>query len=427
MKKQILKQSLLKAIIITILFTIIHQLYSLEIIRKNIEDVGFDLTNKFIIKTKEQKTNSPKVLLFGFDDLYMKSKNLLNEQNNTNYGYIFPRSYIADFIKDIDELCTEVESKNIPKALFIDYDFSFTSLPYGKKLSYEDKYLLEVLKKKRPYTILLAKNDTYNFIEKSEDKDIQELISSKKIIFVSVKILKSVDGVARRYLTYKDYQNKIYPNVNVALWNLSHKNKLDITQIKNEFKLKDIVSNRIFLKDYKSYIKEDMCRVDYSYWTNYTKYSASCSLYEIDEDDFSNAIILLGGTYSKNTDTFEILESDINQTLKGIELQSNILMSIFYLDGQLQQINIWYSILIVFSIYFLIDFIISFIFKYFNLINEKLLLFFIFMILTLSIMLISYYLLSYYHIWFNWFVPIVLFEIYDIILYINMKRKGKQK
>lgn len=423
--KKIIKESCLKAIFVTIFFTIVHQLYYIELVRENIEDFGFDITNKYVFENIEQNTTSPKVMLFGFDDLYMKEKGLFDNENNTNYGYLFPRSYIADFIRDLDELSGEVDSKHIPKALFIDYDFSFTSLPFGKILAQEDQQLIDTLKKDRPYVILLAKNNHNNFIEQSKDNKIQQLIRDKKIVFVSVKVLASSDDIARRYLAYKDYkngtENYTYPNANMALWQLSRENRIDIDILKDNFKERDIVSNRIFLKSYKEENIEDGCKTSSSYWNNYSKYSASCSLFEIDEEDFSKAIILLGGTYSRNSDEFHILDVNADKTIKGIELHANTIMSIFYLNGQLKQIDKWNSVLLVFFIYFSVDVLVSFLLKLKVLDNEKLHLILVFALMTSLMILISLYLLLSKGIWFNWFVPLILYQIYDIVFYLKMK------
>ncbi len=421
----LIKESLLKSVLVTIFFIIVHQLYNIEIVRKNIEDFGFDITNKYVFETMEQNTTSPKVMLFGVDDLYLKQNELFDEKNNTNYGYLFPRSYIANFISKLDELSMEVESENIPKALFIDYDLSFTSLPFGKELSHEDKELIETLKQDRPYTILLVKNGINNFIEQSTDLKIQQLILEKKIVFVSIKLLTSSDGIARRYLSYKSYKNNlkedVYPSANIALWQLAKNKEINITTIKNNFKEKDIVANRIFLKSYKQENIDEDCKTSYSYWDNYIKYSASCSPFDIVEEDFSNAIILFGGTYTKNNDEFEVLNIGVSDTMKGIELHANTLMSIFYMDGQLKQMNMWWSILLVFIIYFSVDFIVSYLLKSRILENKKLHLIIVFILMTIIMIAVSLYLLISRNVWFNWFVPVALFEIYDIILYLKMK------
>lgn len=422
------KESFFKAVLITLAFAIVHQLYHIEIIRDNIEDIGFDITSKLIFENKEQDTNSPKVMLFGYDDLFLQQNNLFDKNNMTNYGYLFPRSFIASFISDLDELCEEVEKENTPKALFIDYDFSFTSLPFGKELSKEDKQLLEVLKQNRPYKILLPKNGTYNFIEQSKDKNIQKLIKEKKIIFVSVKVLKSSDGIARRYLSYKNYENKTYPNVNIALWQIYHKNLIDIKSMQNNFKEKDIIANRVFLKGYKKEYEEEGCKTSYSYWNNYTKYSAACSPFDIVEEDYKDSIILLGGTYSANSDEFQVLDVSDAKDIKGIELHANTIMSLFYLDGQLKQIEFIDSILLVLVVFFMVDLLVGFLFSFKMLDNKKLHLLITFILMTTILIVVSVYLLEKKGIWFNWFIPIILFEIYDVVSYLRMKvDKFKQR
>jgi len=428
---KLIRDSFLKACLVTIFFAIVHLLYNIEFVRSNIEDIGFDITNKMILETREQNTSSPKVILFGFDDIYMKNEGLFDEDNKTNYGYIFPRDKIAKFINDIDELCQEIEPENIPKALFIDYDFSYTSIPYGKELSKEDKILINVLKKERPYVVLLPKTETGNFIEQSKDKNIQKLIVEQKIIFVSVVFLTSSDGATRRYLSYKTYKNnrkkKLYLNVDIALWQLARNNTVDVSLAQEQFMKHDIVSNRFFLKSYKNKSIEDSCQTSQSYWSNYIMYSAYCSIFDIVEEDFAGSILMLGGTYSENIDDFKILDVVGDSRLKGVELHANTLMSIFHLDRQLMLLKFWPSIILVFSLFFLINLLIGFIFLLYFIDNKKLH-FIIVLTVTVAIMItISIYLLISKSIWFNWFVPVVIYEIFDILSHIKLKIDRFQK
>ena len=127
-----------------ILFSVTYYYYSVSFIKENVEDIAFDTINKFIINTSPTNTPGAHVLLFAIDDLYMKTHHLYDERNQSNYGYFFPRDHIADFIEKMDTFVSEIDGQNIPKALFIDYDMSFSSLPYGKELSIEDKKLLKV-------------------------------------------------------------------------------------------------------------------------------------------------------------------------------------------------------------------------------------------------------------------------------------------
>jgi CHASE2 domain-containing sensor protein len=429
MSHKIVKNAFLKAFGVTLFFLLVQLLYNLEFVRGKIEDIGFDIVNKIVIQKNQQKTQSPKILLFGFDNLYMQENDLFDEDNQTNYGYLFPRDKIADFIERVDILCSEIDEINIPKALFIDYDLAFTSMPYGKKLSQEDKKLLEVLKQKRPYIILIPKTETENFIEKSEDTEIQRLIKDGKIIFVSVSFLKSNDDVTRRYLAYQKYKDtqkveKDYVNVDVALWLLASNNKLSKDDVKQKFQQSDIISNRFYIKSYKNEYNEDGCSAAQSYWDNYTKYSVNCLLFDIAEEDFSNAIIMLGGTYRENSDTFKVLDIGSSRSVQGVELHANVLMSIFQFNGQLKALNIWISTSLVFFIFFVIDLIVESILKFYA-VTESKLYFLITLLSTVLIMAcISVYLLLEKNIWFNWFVPVVIYEIFDIIYFINTKIKN---
>jgi hypothetical protein len=79
-----LKSALWKSAVATILFGIFYLFYNTEIVRSHVEDVAFDTVNKFSIYNKEIATDTPHVLVFAFDDLYMKKNQLFDEDNISN-------------------------------------------------------------------------------------------------------------------------------------------------------------------------------------------------------------------------------------------------------------------------------------------------------------------------------------------------------
>lgn len=413
--------SLTKATLVTLFFILAQLFYDIEVVRSNIEDIGFDITNKIVLEKRTENLAAPKLMLFGFDDAYMQSEGLFDENNKTNYGYLFPRDRIGRFIADLDDFCLEVSPKNHPKALFIDYDFSYSSMPYGKNLAKEDNELLEILKKDRPYIILLPKTDQANLIEQSNDPILQQHLKEGKIVLVSVALLSSSDGATRRYLAYKQFREKTYLNADVALWQLANNNEINTTLATQSLKARDIISNRIVLKGYVNQSIEDGCQTSQSYWKNYRMYSANCSLFDIIEEDFAGSLVMLGGTYSDNTDQFDVLNIGGSESLKGIELHANTLMSLFYFDGQLEPLSFWKSVGLVFTIFLVVDLIVGMLFTSRLLRNVKLHFMIVMIVMSASMFGISLYLLLYHSLWFNWFVPVVLFEMVDLFFFVKMK------
>lgn len=410
-------ESLYKSIIATLFFILVYVFSNIEIIRANIEDISFDLLNKFSIENRLQDTNSPNVLLFKYDDFYLKEHNLLDEHNKTNYGYLFPRDKIASFINNLDEFIEELDIKKKPQSLFIDYDFSYTSLAYNKELSKEDIKLINTLKKDRPYKIYLPKTSSFNFIESSKDEKIQKLIKAKKIIFVSVGLIQSTDDIARRYLPFDEFYNyqtnkkETYKQVAISLWENS-----DETKNKTTFRNINDIENRIIFKNYEEKIDEEEYEVYLSNWEKLSVYSANYPLDEIIEENFENSIILLGGTHSNNDDTFNIGGVKGEDSLSGIEVQANSLMTLFYLDGKLEKFGFLKSIVLVFILFFIINFIIEMIFDIIGF-QDRRNLEFIVLLIVLSIVMffISSYILENYKQWFNWFIPVILFEAVEVI------------
>lgn len=413
------QESLYKSIIATIFFIIVYQFSHIEIIRSNIEDISFDLLNKYAIENKVQDTSSPNVLLFKFDDFYLKEKKLVDKRDNTNYGYLFPRDNVAAFISNLDTFLKEIEAKDRPQALFIDYDFSYTSLPYNKGLSQEDTLLLNTLKEDRDYKIYLPKTNDFNFIEQSMDIKIQELIKSKKINFVSVSLVESSDDIARRYLPSREFYNKEekqnYTQAMIRLWNHSKNNDNNI-EIHNQFTNKSDIENRIIFRNYEEKIDEDDYETYLSNWQKLFVYSANYPFDEIIEENFYNSIVLLGGAHSSNDDRFSVSSLKDADSLSGIEVHANTLMTLFYLDGKLEKYNFYKSVFIVFALFIIVNFILEILFDIFGFKDRRGLEFIVLLVVISAVMYyISYYILTEYKQWFNWFIPVILFEAIEII------------
>lgn len=404
-----IKQVFLKAFATSILFILVYLFYSNEWVRENIEDAAFDIVSQFSIKSTTAETNSSNILIFGIDDIYMKEHSLYNSENKSNYGYMFPREYVAQFIEDLDEFVAEIEHQNNPKALFIDYDMSFTSLPYGKELSSGDKKLLEVLKIPRKYTILLPKTNSYNFLEKSNDPELKVAIANKQIVFVSVSFLKSRDNTIRRYQGYKQFKeenvSQSYIGVGIALWQLLHNNSIDFHKMKQIFFKDDIVGNRIWIKAYKNFYLEDGCSIQPSYWNKLTKYSANCSFFDIPEEDFASSILILGGTHTQNDDNFNIYNILNAESFSGVDLHANTLMTILNLNAPMQRLSLLNSLIIIFLTLFLTALFIPWIFSKLKIDNSRREVFFTVLLDTIILIVLSIYLLREEHLWFNWLVP----------------------
>jgi len=422
-KRKLIKHSIYKSIIVTLLFIFVYQLYNIEIVRNKFEDAGFDITAKMFFSTKAEKVpNAPKVVVFGFDDLYMQKNHLFDEDNATNYGYLFPRLHIANFIKELDTITATQKrlNKKMPKALFIDMDVSFGSLVDGN-LSKEDEALLDVLEEvNRSYPIIFPKTQTANFIEFSNRAKIQEMIKSKQIIFASVGLRNSLDNATRRYVTYKKIHNRYdantttYMNAQIILWNRLKAKDGNITLVQKSFEEHDIIANRILFKQYqKAKYLNPLTKM--SYWENYRYYSAEYHFHGSDEDVYSDAVVMLGTTYHNNNDTFEVLSTSNAINMAGVEVQANVLLTLFYLNGQLKPFPLWATILVVFVLVFLIDYGVAYLLYRLNKKENKWTTVGV-LVLALGLMLLASLILLHYGYWFNWFIPMILYDLIDVIL-----------
>jgi hypothetical protein len=415
-----MKKVLQDSILVSFVFLICQLFYNIEIVRSNVEDIAFDAINKYIIKENQVNVNAPNIFVLAIDDTYMVANKLFDKNRKPNYGYLFPRDKLASIIVKVDNLCDNIDKENIPKTLFLDYDMEFTSMPNGKILSKEDKKLLEILKEPRSYTIVLPKSNAYNFIQYSQDSTIQKLIRNKKIVFASVKFLKTSDGIVRRYSAYKSFkefngQVVSYPNVDVLLWYMiRHGSIPTIKDINSTFFQDDIIANRIKIKAYKD-SKDESSVIQYSYWNNLVKLSAKKNLFEIDEDDYKNSIIMVGGTYHGNSDRFDVLDLLTKEKISGVDLHANILLTLLSFNEQVQTLPLYYGLATVFITFFLISLLISkilLVLKLYNTNYEFIVVLFVQIVILISI---STYLLIYYNLWFNWFTPLIVFKIVEVI------------
>ena len=419
------KYSIYKSFIVTLLFIVVYQLYNVEMVRDKFEDAGFDLTSKWFFSTKEEKApHAPKVTLFGFDDLYLKKNALFDEDNRTNYGYVFPRSHIAKFIKRFDKVSERLVKYKLqpPKALFVDFDFSFGTLLEGN-LSVEDEAFLDLLEAKpnRAYPIVFPKTQTANFIEYSTRPIIQQMIKEKKILFASVGFTIAKDNATRRYVAYRAFHNptegnRTYPNVSIVLSKLIAGEDVNVSAIKDEFKEKDIIANRIMFKEYQpnSY-KNPLENKQKSYWQDVVFYSAYHHFNGAVDELYEDSVVMVGTNYKNNGDIFEVLASGNSTEMTGMEVHANTLMTLYYFDGQLKALKMWLMILLVFVLVFFLDFGVAYLLFRLNKKENKWTNVAV-LVLVLVVMLMVSLLLLKHSLWFNWFIPMILYDLIDVIL-----------
>lgn len=428
------KETVNKVFISIILTMFVYSFYYIEFIRENVEDFSFDLVNKFILSTQEKKVDAPNLLLLKIDDNYLKEEKLLDKNGETTYGYLFPRKYLAQIITNIDVVISDMDKENRPKALFVDYDISYKSDPNNIIYTQDDLSLIEVLKKDRQYKIYLPKTSNHNFVENLDDETIQKKIKSKDIVFVSVDLTVSNDGVSRRYYPYQKYlsnnqEETIYPLVDIELYKQLKGNIEDITKNFSQNKIA-LVENRIIFKDYKEKETIDNSEFIQSYWKNLKLFSANYPLDYIPEEDFKDAIIYLGGSHSNSDDFFQ--KDTFNKEISGIEMHANALMTIFYFDGKLNRLPITYALLIIATVILLSDVVVKWIIlkikgkenlsKFVEFLKNDAYIFLVFGILFV----ISYYILVEYKQWFNWFIPSLMATFVPVLTvsYNFIKRKN---
>ena len=455
------KESLWKAILASLLFLLLNTFSQYNVIRENVEDFAFDITNEWSISKKEQATASERVTVFAFDNQYMADNGLFDidedsdqkEKNIANYGYVFPRENLAQFIEQLDarvEKLSIIPSFTCPKALFIDFDLSFPTgtskkqTPLAENLTKGDKHLLTTLEKpKRCYKILLAKNNTHHYVKDYANSQLKQLIEDKRIRFVSPYFHASADGSStiRRHEPIKKIAGTTYPSAAIALWQISKTGMIDVTAVEQQFTdaVKDnsknskvvqknrgnVNDNMILIKHYKR--PENYNCPEKSYWSQLRKYAVGCTK-EIPHTDLNNTVLMLGGTYQENSryalganDYHNVLNFMDGEPMAGVDIHANTLMTLFYLDqtnGTVLKAPVmkplWMptSLLVIFISFFLIDFFIAYLLQRKEINNKELHFILLLIINTLVLYSISlYFLNSEKHQWFNWAISSILNDI----------------
>lgn len=404
-----IKSSLQKAFFTVLLSAFVYYLYHIEFIRSHVEDFAFDIVNELVMFNVEEKIESPNVLLFKIDTKYLQDQKLIDENNETLYGYFFPRDKIAAFIDSIDNFLVH-NPASCPKAIFIDFDLSYSSDLDGHSLTSQDVQLIDTLKKERCYTVLLPKLQNKNFIEFSSDAIIKEKINRKKIMFVSTGLTEAGDKISRRYYPYEKYkeknlQDKYYLNGPITMWS-SYKG-INPESLKNYFNTGRIslIENRIIFKNKHFFENDDKFEALQSDWKNLTIYSANYPLNNIPVEKVKDAFVFLGSVHAGSNDSF-VMDS-FDTEISGVEMHANALMTLFYLNGKLNRLTIFETSLLVFIIVFGIDILVQIIGNKIYFVKD-----YAYPIIIISSIIlmfsISVFLVLVYKVWFNWAIMSLL-------------------
>lgn len=435
------KQSFIESLIAMLLFYAIYLGKSTELVRGFAGDTAFSYLNSLVFSGIESNDSlDTPVVVYKVDKTYLKDTGLWDEHNESTYGSQLPRSIIATFIDRLDTLPKEKQ----PLAFFIDYDMESGSSSFDMKekrlwISDDDKIFLDTLAKERSYPILLPKTSHRNFVEeyaKQADGDatskmIAQKIDKEKIIFVDVEFLVS-DHTAYRYNPMKQYEtdDKIYYSVSLVLWQLSKKKdselrlkEIDELYAPEEFTDQNKVKKQgaaLFLSNilYKqgTIINADDGEEIFN-WTNLRALSAYHLMRVKDPGLTPETIVILGHDDKKQ----DLHNTTLGKKVSGALVHAQAIETVLFLDGKLEYLSLFISFIIIFITFFTVTLLVRY---YMQNMNE-LIKFFTELILLVTILLaISSYVLVEYKQWFNWFIPIIIFYVDDMVML--MRQHWKQ-
>ena len=103
-------------------------------------------------------------------------------------------------------------------------------------------------------------------------------------------------------------------------------------------------------------------------------------------------------------------------SMYGIDIHANALMTKLWLKGNLEKLNIFVGIILVFIIIFIVDLVMEIIFELKKWQANTKSEFVVTLFVSVIIMgWLSIYILETYQLWFNWIAPFILFEILELL------------
>lgn len=437
------RKNIFKILFAIFVYIVLVNLIKIDQIR-SIDDSAYDklvvdFINVYEDNFESLNTKTPsKVNVFLIEDQYLKDYNLVK------YGNYFPRESMSSIVESLNYSIEEMQSP--PKAVFIDFDFHYTELPFGRKLSVNDiKLVKELLILAKSTVVLIPKNEKFHFIENYLQ---QNDLNIKNIKFVSPNFRVTDDSISRRFQPYNIIDEKIYLHADLVLYLIENNLCSSLDQLDNIVKHKesievcnhkinkfDIVADRFMAKLTLEHLNND-----YSYgstlWDKNNTYQTIRSVSTLVEDSIvaesmQDSIIMIGAKFQGNNDLF-IIENNFAASpiqLSGILLHLSTLNTLNYFHGQLKILDIKISIFLIFIVFM----IFIYIEKYLKIDTEeeknelfiekiikKLKSFIIFFSISLVFFFISLAILLHYHYWFNWLAPVVAYEFYDVIVVVYL-------
>ncbi len=421
------KNAILKSITAIVVYLSIVSFSHFDPIKESFDDFAYDtlMADFFNLYESEfeavKKEPIPKVNVFLIEDDFIDYYKL------KDYGYVFPRKEMNKIIESLNYLVEEM--KTPPKVVFIDYDFQYTELPYGRELSQYDKMLIDnliALSKKTP--VLIPKAEEFHFIEKYLDDNNL----NPNIFFVSPNFLLADDLMSRRFESYFKTDDRIYPNVDYVMYLLNTNQCKSLEELKNikednnqieicgntllDF---DVTQNRIIAKFFAKY-EQDAYSYGFTLWDTKNEYQKIRSVSTIVEESvvpssLENSVVMIGSDFEGSKDYIAIAHSLSPDPIKlpGIIMHLNALNSFHFYHGTLKNINPVFGSLIVFVIFLL--------FSYFEEKKEptkKYNSLFVLMVnatmMSIVFFSISAILLLEQKLWFNGFAPVFTYQVLDI-------------
>lgn len=421
-----MKNIILKSIFAIFVYLSIASFSNLAPIKESFDDFAFDNLVTDYLNVYESKFDLLKEEEMPRTNVFLIEDDYLNYYKLKDYGYVFPRKEMAGIVESLN--FTIEEMKTPPKGVFIDYDLHYTELPYGRKLSSNDKFLIdELLKLASTTVVMIPKAKKFHFIENYLK---QNNVKSENIIFVSPNFLLGDDLLSRRFQSYYKTDDSIYPNVDYLMYLLSSnkcksakeirslsENNNSISLCGETLKKFDVTENRMIPKLF-SKNENNLYNYGYTLWDKNSSIQKIRSISTLVEESIvpsslEDSIIMIGGDFTGNHDKIGIAHTKSADTVKlpGIILHLNTLNSFFFFDGTLKNINPIYGSIIVFIVFF--------IFSYFEEKNDKMNRFveFIFnaTMMTIVLIIISLVLILHYKLWFNWFAPLFTYQALEFI------------
>jgi CHASE2 domain-containing sensor protein len=150
--------------------------------------------------------------------------------------------------------------------------------------------------------------------------------------------------------------------------------------------------------------------------------------YPLEAMSFADSVVMIGVDHAESQDYFSV--HPLYAKVSGIDMHANALETIFKNDGPMQKVPLWFGVIVIFFVFIVVDLMLELMFEKIGIGSKEIIFVSALLLSSLLFFGISVLLLKVFNVWFNWLIPFILFELYEVIeitLYYYKKYKERKR